>query len=553
MGNTYRAFISYSHSDASFARWLHVRLETYRLPGGIGRLSPTGERKRQLGPIFRDREELPASEDLSASVRAALAASDVLVVLCSPEARSSPWVRREIELFRELGPERPILAAIVRGEPSEAFPEPLLDGREPLAADLRKQGDGRRLGFLKIVAGIAGLPLDTLVQRDAQRKLRRVTAVTLVTAAAALTMAIMTVIAFQSRNEARRQRGEAEGLVEYMLTDLRGKLRGVGRLDVMRGVNARAMAYYDSQGDLSRFPADSLERRARVLQAMGEDEETVGDWPAAFAKFSAAHRATLALLKREPDNPDRIFAHAQSEFWVGFAAWQQLDLANAEKHWRGYLDQAERLAEVEPGSTRSLMELGYANGNMCELLARSAATLEVGIDHCRKAIRFEQQAVAREPDNGGNVMALANRYGWLADSLIRIGEFDEALGLRRTEKALVDGLAAREPDNAELRLRRTWPLIGMGEIEIRRGRLGASLVFLGEALARLDALARDEPDNRHVSAMLIRTLMLTAEARRSGHHDDWRNFAARARKIYAEASSGAAGEPVRKMRDLLET
>src|SRR6187402_469038 len=134
MGSTYRAFISYSHSDAAFARWLHSRLESYRLPSGVDQVASAGGPKRRLGPIFRDREELPASQDLSASVRAALAASDVLVVLCSPEARASRWVSREIELFRELGPERPILAAIVRGEPGEAFPEALTDGREPLAA-----------------------------------------------------------------------------------------------------------------------------------------------------------------------------------------------------------------------------------------------------------------------------------------------------------------------------------------------------------------------------------------------------------------------------------
>ena len=91
-------------------------------PAASIRSPPPAGRKRRLGPIFRDREELPASEDLSASVRAALAASDVLVVLCSPEARASRWVAREIELFREIGPDRPILAAIVRGEPGEAFP-----------------------------------------------------------------------------------------------------------------------------------------------------------------------------------------------------------------------------------------------------------------------------------------------------------------------------------------------------------------------------------------------------------------------------------------------
>ena len=552
MGSTYRAFISYSHADAPFARWLHARLETYRLPGDVARLAPAGEPKGRLGPIFRDREELPASEDLSAAVRAALAASDVLVVLCSPEARASPWVRREIELFREVGPARPILAAIVRGEPGEAFPEALLDGREPLAADLRKQGDGRRLGFLKIVAGIADVPLDALVQRDAQRNLRRVTSVTLGMTVVAVVMAAMTVIAIQSRNEAQLQRAEAEGLIEYMLTDLREELRGVGRIEVMRGVNERAMVYYDGQGDLSRFSAESLERRARLFQAMGEDDEKIGDWPAAVAKFQIAHRATLALLEREPDNPDRIFAHAQSEYWVGFAAWQQLDSIRTERHWRGYLNQAEQLAKVEPGSVRSLMELGYANGNMCELLARSPATLDAGLAHCREAIRFEQEAVKRAPGNLANVAALANRHGWLADTLLESGDLDLALRHRRTEQALIAALASREPNNAELAFRLAWPVIGMGEIELRRERFDASLTFLREARTRLVALDWEASDNRHVAAALIRTLTLIAQARRNEGHEDWRMYAAEAQRIYDRASQGATGDPVRRMRGQLQ-
>ena len=550
MGNTYRAFISYSHSDASWARWLHTRLETYRLPQGIGELSSIAVGKRGLGPIFRDREELPASEDLSASVRTTLAASTVLVVLCSPEARASRWVQREIELFREIAPDRPILAAVVRGEPDEAFPAPLREGREPLAADLRKEGDGRRLGFLKIVAGLAGVPLDTLVQRDAQRKLRRVTAVTLATTAAALAMAIMTTIAIQSRNEAQRQRAEAEGLIEFMLTDLRSELRGVGRVELMRGVNARAMAYYDGQGDLSRFSADSLDRRARLLHAMGEDDQTVGDWPAAEAKFAAAHRVTRALLEREPDNPDRIFAHAQSEYWVGLANWRQFDIETTEKHWRGYLSEAERLAEVEPGTVRSLMELGFSHGNMCEVSASLPDGLNSAMAHCRQAIGFEQRAVNRDPDN--NVKHLANRHGWMADVLLRTKAFDEALSHRQIETKLIVAALARDPTSADLRLRRTSPITGMGEIAFERGQYEAAVGLLADARARLETLVREDPRNGEAAAYLIRTLMLTAKARRSGGHGDWHAYAARARAVYAATSKGPRGEPVRRMKALLE-
>src|SRR5690606_41301049 len=126
------------------------------------------------------------------------------------------------------------------------------------------EGDGPRLGLLKLVAGVIGVGLDELVQRDAQRRLRAVTAVTGAALAAMLAMGVLTALALEARAEAERQRAEAEGLVEFMLTDLGDRLEGVGRLDVLDAVSDRVLAYYEGQ-DLDRWPADSLERRARGL------------------------------------------------------------------------------------------------------------------------------------------------------------------------------------------------------------------------------------------------------------------------------------------------
>ena len=86
----YRAFISYSHQDAAAGRRLHRRLERYVLPRRlVGRATARGPVPRRLGPIFRDREDLPAADSLSEEVRAALAGSASLIVVCSPAARAS--------------------------------------------------------------------------------------------------------------------------------------------------------------------------------------------------------------------------------------------------------------------------------------------------------------------------------------------------------------------------------------------------------------------------------------------------------------------------------
>src|ERR1700744_2531607 len=93
----YKAFISYAHADQAAATWLHKALENYRGPkelqGTAGRDGPV---PKSLFPVFRDRDELSSSPDLSQAIQDGLPASAYLIVLCSPAAARSPWVGQEI-------------------------------------------------------------------------------------------------------------------------------------------------------------------------------------------------------------------------------------------------------------------------------------------------------------------------------------------------------------------------------------------------------------------------------------------------------------------------
>ena len=83
----YRAFISYSHSDEKWARWLHRRLETYRLPRNlVGRETAFGPVPARFTPVFRDRDELATATSLGATLVAALEQSACQIVICSPSA-----------------------------------------------------------------------------------------------------------------------------------------------------------------------------------------------------------------------------------------------------------------------------------------------------------------------------------------------------------------------------------------------------------------------------------------------------------------------------------
>ena len=256
----YHAFLSYSHKDEAIADWLHQELEAFRVPPSlVGRLAENGPIPRRLTPIFRDEHELAAADDLGEEIEAALASAQVLIVLCSPNAAQSHWTNAEIDAFKKSRPDGCILAAIAAGEPfasdvpgredEECFPPALrqkYDSRgrptgkraEPLAADLRDSGDGRRMGFLKLVAGMLGVGLDELVQRETTQRHRRLAWLTAASIAGMTVTSGLAITAIQARDSARDQRREAEGLVEFMLGDLKDELEPIGKLNVLDGVGS---------------------------------------------------------------------------------------------------------------------------------------------------------------------------------------------------------------------------------------------------------------------------------------------------------------------------
>ena len=180
----YRAFLSYSHRDVGWAKWLHARLEGFHFDKDlIGRDTPLGPVPSTLRPIFRDREDFSGGKTLTDATVTALDASPALIVLCSSLAAGRPAVNEEVRLFRSRHRERPVIPVIVDGTAPDNFPPALrfdlaADGSitdRPvtiLGPDLREAADGKNLGLAKIVAGLTGLSPDDIFRR-AERARRR--------------------------------------------------------------------------------------------------------------------------------------------------------------------------------------------------------------------------------------------------------------------------------------------------------------------------------------------------------------------------------------------
>ena len=496
----YRAFVSYSHADEAAAGRIYRDLELYRIPKRlVGQTTRLGVVPRRLAPIFRDRDELPASDDLSSRIKDALSGSSAMIVICSPAARASAWVAREIAAFRELCPGCPIFAALIEGEPATAFPEGLSPrdaaGVEPVAADFRKGKDGRRLARLKLVAGLTGLELDALVQRDAQREIRRVTAVTLVALAAVLIMAFLLVLAVNARREAERQRSEAEGLVEFMLTDLRTDLKGVGSLKVMEAVNRRAIAYYGDQQALGSLPDDSLERRARILHAMGEDDVRRSDFSGALARFKEASVATAATLGRHPDDAKAVFADAQSDYWIGHVHELRKQWAPAERYYALYAAAGRRLIALEPGNPDYMMERGWGPLNLGVVRLNGVKDSVTAERLFREAISWFDKAAQARPADESPPQEKANAYGWLADSLFARSRWSESLAARQAQYRIVERFYRADPENAQKTYQLAIAERSVAHLSALVGDSTAATTSFLKAHERSTALVARDPSN----------------------------------------------------------
>ena len=90
------AFISYSHLDKKWAKWLQNKLEYYKLPSYIKKENPN--LPSSLRPIFRDETDLPLGL-LTENIKKALDSSLFLIVICSRNAVLSEYVDDEINYF----------------------------------------------------------------------------------------------------------------------------------------------------------------------------------------------------------------------------------------------------------------------------------------------------------------------------------------------------------------------------------------------------------------------------------------------------------------------
>ena len=184
MEKKFVAFISYRHRplDMAVATAIHRRIERYTVPKSVRK-----DRKRRMGRVFRDREELAVGGNLNEKIRSALDRSQYLIVVCTPATPESYWCNLEIDYFLSHHSRDRVLLVLADGTPEKSVPPQLLQlggdaqlREEPMCADLVSHSRKlpvkiltalTRLGdeFLRLAAAMLECSYDDLKQRQKRR------------------------------------------------------------------------------------------------------------------------------------------------------------------------------------------------------------------------------------------------------------------------------------------------------------------------------------------------------------------------------------------------
>jgi tetratricopeptide (TPR) repeat protein len=254
-------------------------------------------------------------------------------------------------------------------------------------------------------------------------------------------------VALWEAAEARRQQEQAEGLIEFMLGDLRKKLEPVGRLEVLDAVGEKALAYYAAQ-DAGGLDADSLGRRARALHLIGEIAELRGNLDEAQRVFLQAAESTAELVTRFPHEAQRIFDHAQSAYWVGYVARRRGKMPDAEASFRQYLELAGKLVSLDSANLDWRAEKAWADMNLGVVHLESARP-----DEALRSLADARAAWTSIADVRPHLKGeLANTVGWIAKALAAQGEFEAAIRAQRVKIDLLHEVPNFDQDYEQQRL-----------------------------------------------------------------------------------------------------
>jgi serine/threonine-protein kinase len=327
----------------------------------------------------------------------------------------------------------------------------------------------------------------------AHRRRKLALAVAAASVAVLLVVSFLAIQAIDARREAERRRGQAEGLIGFMVGDLREKLQPIGRLDLLDAVGDQALAYFESvpEGDLTD---EELFQRTETLRQIGQVRMSQGDLPAAMEAYQDSLGLAEVLAAREPAATGWQKGLGASHFWLGYVHWRQNQLDSAENQFGEYLRISERLAAREPEEPEWQLEVAYGLSNMGSI-QEARGNLDGARETYERSLAIREALVKRDPTNLEWQNDLGAAHSKLAAILDQRGAIEDALRHHQADLDIARSLAARDPNDISAQEHLAIVLNFVGGTLVALGELDGAEQHLQAAVRILRDLIDRDPDN----------------------------------------------------------
>ena len=313
-------------------------------------------------------------------------------------------------------------------------------------------------------------------------------------------MAVQAARIAQARDEAEARRGQAEGLIDFMLGDLREKLEPVGRLDLLDDVGREAVRYFAALSE-DQFSEAELLSRSRAMYQIGSVRLNEGRFADAQVAFAESMRLARELTSRDPTNTDWLYGQSQSHFWVGYVAWLQRDLATAEVEFGEYMRIARELVARDGSNQDWQLELGYAHSNLGSV--REARNDLMGaLQAFRETLTIKQRLADLAPADADARLEVARGHNKVGVALYKLGDLPGAEAEYRKDLAITRGLVQADPTNAIWLEAQALSHLYVGDILHAQGRSREALESYRDSSRGFRGLVERDPQNAEWTSSL---------------------------------------------------
>jgi len=361
-----------------------------------------------------------------------------------------------------------------------------------LAAELKRFQTGQLVGSHRYTAG-------QLVGRWLRRHRAAVAVagIALAVLVAGGVVSVRRIVREEQRAEEQRAlavaRGaDAEGLMTFMLGDLRDKLKPLGKLDLLGVVANKAVAYYQERA----VGADAVQRsqRARALQNLGDVLESQAALPRALAVFHEAASLWERLAGEDPSDLAAAFGLASTRSQIGWVLATQGDGQRARAEYLTALRGLDDVVARDPAQPERQLQAAVAHRELGDLLVE-LGDLPGATAQFRAAIALAAAQVARTPADVRWQRTLAVNHSQLGGALLQLGDAAAALAAHRTDVAITEKLAAAAPRDTQLQSDLAGGHSRIGDVLRSTGDNPGALVEFRFALAIAARLADSDPSN----------------------------------------------------------